>query len=1353
MKNLETAGNKSGQLVEGCTSKYVLPTTFAQQRLWFLDKLQPGGTSYLIPWALRVGGQLNLAALEASLNEVVKRNEILRTTFSWQEGMPMQVVHASMNIRLSLRDLSQSKDGEKEALELARDEAHTPLDLERGPLVRARLIRLAADDHLLLLTVHHIIFDGWSRRILVRELAASYEAYCSGQAPSFRPPKLQYADYAVWQRKRFQGSVLEKHLAYWRERLKGIPGRLELPFSRPRPLTQTFNGAKLAVAFSRELTKRLNCLSREQGVTLFMTLLAGFQSLLWRYSHQNEIVVGTPIANRNRAEIEEIIGLFTNTLVLRTNFSEQLNFRQVLAAVKETTLGAYEHQDLPFEKLVEELHPERNLGHNPLFQVMFSVQNLARPDFELSGAKLSFMDTGEITTKFDLSVFLSETGNGIEGRIEYNRDLFDESPIRRMIEHYRLLLEAAVNCPDAKVAEVSLLTAEERTQILRDWNSTATAYPRNLGVHDLIEQQAKRAPKRVALVMGGDEITYRELNARANQLAHYLRQRGVGPENLVGIFLERSINMVVALLGVLKAGGAYLPLDPAYPPERIGFIVEDAGVPLLLTETDLLSLLPPSPAKVIDLVACAGEISAQPKEPPTSPSGDENLAYVLYTSGSTGGPKGVQITHGNLINFLVSMQRQPGLQSNDRLLAVTTLSFDIAGLEIYLPLISGARILIASRPEATDGRLLLKLIESQKPTLMQATPATWRMLIEAGWTGTPNLKVLCGGEALSGDLTSQLLPRCRELWNMYGPTETTIWSSLYQVRSAVVTAPIGRPIANTTLYILDSQMQPVPVGVAGDLYIGGAGVARGYLNRPELTAAKFVRDRFDPRPEARLYRTGDVARYLPDGNVQYLGRSDFQVKIRGFRIELAEIENALLAHPAVEQAVVVAREDSPGDKRLVAYIVRAAGEQLTISEARPYLKRTLPDYMLPAALVELERLPLTPNGKVDQKALPKPTSTASAAAARVEPRNQLEEKLVKIWQEILSTEAIGITDNFFDLGGHSLLAVRLVNEIKNVTGADIPLTALFQEATIEHLAKIIRGAASVSKALAQPIQASGSRPPFFAAVLSGVNPLGYVPLAKHLGPDQPFYTLQSPGPGPHATMRSYTPQEYENVASEYVRAMQVIQPRGPYHIGGTCEGARIAFEMTRILEARGETVNLLAIFDTWVLENSQNPKLWRVYYYSQRLRGLWHQSWHARLAAVRKALRTHLLSWIGSKSAPRKSEWLKIYWPGEDFVPQRIEGRITVFKIPKQPYYYNPDPLLGWGARTQSGVDTYLIPNGRHRLLLREPYVRELAKALSESLKKCQATTEASDEPAEKNAEPDAIIAAAQAAHCGRSSY
>ena len=461
----------------------------------------------------------------------------------------------------------------------------------------------------------------------------------------------------------------------------------------------------------------------------------------------------------------------------------------------------------------------------------------------------------------------------------------------------------------------------------------------------------------------------------------------------------------------------------------------------------------------------------------------------------------------------------------------------------------------------------------------------------------------------------------------------------------------------------------------------------------------------------------------------------------------------MLAHPAVEQAVVVAREDSPGDKRLVAYIVRAAGEQLTISEARPYLKRTLPDYMLPAALVELERLPLTPNGKVDQKALPKPTSTASAAAARVEPRNQLEEKLVKIWQEILSTEAIGITDNFFDLGGHSLLAVRLVNEIKNVTGADIPLTALFQEATIEHLAKIIRGAASVSKALAQPIQASGSRPPFFAAVLSGVNPLGYVPLAKHLGPDQPFYTLQSPGPGPHATMRSYTPQEYENVASEYVRAMQVIQPRGPYHIGGTCEGARIAFEMTRILEARGETVNLLAIFDTWVLENSQNPKLWRVYYYSQRLRGLWHQSWHARLAAVRKALRTHLLSWIGSKSAPRKSEWLKIYWPGEDFVPQRIEGRITVFKIPKQPYYYNPDPLLGWGARTQSGVDTYLIPNGRHRLLLREPYVRELAKALSESLKKCQATTEASDEPAEKNAEPDAIIAAAQAAHCGRSSY
>jgi amino acid adenylation domain-containing protein len=877
-----------------------------------------------------------------------------------------------------------------------------------------------------------------------------------------------------------------------------------------------------------------------------------------------------------------------------------------------------------------------------------------------------------------------------------------------------------VERPDLPVSKIPLLAGEERSLIIDGWNATRAQYPETMCLHELVEAQAKNAPDSTAVMMGKDQISYRVLNEKANQFANYLRRRGVGPETLVGIFLERSINMVIALLGVLKAGGAYIPLDPAYPADRIAFILEDAGAKVLVTQQDLVSVLPSGSAVVVTIDAVQGRIAKESKESPTTKLAPQSLAYVLYTSGSTGKPKGVQITHANLVNFLFSMRAEPGLTSNDTLLAVTTLSFDIAGLEIYLPLITGAKIVLASRAEAAGGARLLKLIRDRRPTVMQATPATWRMLIEAGWHGSPDLKVLCGGEALPGNLTAQLLPRCAELWNMYGPTETTIWSSIYRVKSASATAPIGRPIANTTLYILDGQMQPVPVGVSGELYIGGDGVARGYFKRPELTQARFVSNPFDRRPDAKLYRTGDLARYLPDGNVQYLGRTDFQVKVRGFRIELGEIESVLAKHPAVRQTVVAAREDSPGDKRLVAYIVPESNERLSLVDVRAYLKQTLPDYMLPTGLVAMDALPLTPNGKVDRKALPKPDLTKAASGVAAPPRDELEAKLAMIWQDILGITAVNITDNFFDLGGHSLMAVRLMNEIRKITGVEIPLTALFQGATIERLANLVRGTATIPQAVVHQIQAGGDRPPFFAAVLAGLNSLGYVPLAKHLGTDQPFYTLQSPGPGPQASGRPYTIQEYEAVAVEYVRAMRSVQPRGPYYIGGTCEGARIAFEMTRILESEGETVALLAIIDTWVVENTQNRWLWKIYYYYDQMRRLSRQPWQSRLAVAQRAVRNRLQWWTRAKSAPRKSEWIETYWPGEDFVPAQVHSRITVFKIPTQPFYYRPDPLLGWGSRTASGVTAELVPHGKHLLLLREPYVRELAGTLSKTLKRIQ---------------------------------
>jgi len=590
------------------------------------------------------------------------------------------------------------------------------------------------------------------------------------------------------------------------------------------------------------------------------------------------------------------------------------------------------------------------------------------------------------------------------------------------------------------------------------------------------------------------------------------------------------------------------------------------------------------------------------------------------------------------------------------------------------------------------------------------------MLLESDWKGKPGFKMLCGGEPMRAPLAEALLTR-GELWNMYGPTETTIWSSLYRLTSAAPTTPIGRPVANTTFYILDSGMQPVPLGVAGELYIGGEGVARGYFRGPELTEQRFVPDPFSARPGARLYRTGDLARYLPDGVVQYLGRTDFQVKIRGFRIELGEIEAVLAQHPAVEQAVLAVREESPGDKRLIAYVVPKPPQHLTIGEARAHLKRTLPDYMLPSALVELERLPLTPNGKVDRKALPKPEYGAVAAAAMVAPRDELEAKLLNIWREVLKIGTVNVTDNFFDVGGHSLLAVRLIEEIRKATGVPIPLTALFQGASIEHLANILRGKETIAHAVAHQLQAGSSdRAPFFAAVLPGVNALGYVPLAKHLGPEQPFYALQRPGPGPRAQQRPYSQAEYEEVAAVYVRAMRSIQPNGPYQIGGTCEGARIAFEIARMLEAEGQKVGLLAIFDTWVVENTQNRRLWQIYYYSVRLQQHWNRPWKEQLAWARRAMGNQIRRWVGAKSAPAKNEWIEAYWPTRDFVTSPLQSPITVYKIPRQPFYYHPDPLLGWGNRTSSTVQTEIIPNGRHRLLLREPYVRELAAALSRSL-------------------------------------
>jgi amino acid adenylation domain-containing protein len=1307
--SLEPTGHNSDRPGAVAVPKFVFPTTFAQQRLWFLEQLQPGTTSYIVPWSLRIEGTLNITALEKSLHEIIRRHEILRTTFAWRDGMPVQVV-GPPNFSLPVLDLSGLNRPEEKAEELGRAEARLPLDLEHGPLVRAKLLRLSSGLHILLLTTHHIIFDGWSRRILIQELSALYQAYLTGQPSALQTPKLQYADYAVWQRRHLQGATLEKQLSYWRNQLADAPATLDLPTDRPRPAIQSFSGAKLPIALSPDLTEKLNAFSRENGATLFMTLLAAFQALLARYSNQDDIAVGTPIANRNRAELEEIIGFFANTLVMRTRFDGELTFKDLVGRVKETALDAYAHQDVPFEKLVEELRPERSLSQNPLFQVMFSLQNAPRQAFVLSGLSLNLMDLGETSSKFDISVFLSETPDGVRGRFEFNTDLFNAETIERMIGHYEMLLMAAVERPTTPLSQISLLTATEREQILTDWNANQVEFPQTASLHRLFEDQAERTPDAVAVVVGRERTRYRELNERANQIAHHLMKSGVGPEVLVGVFLERSRQLLPAILGILKTGAAYVPLDPAYPRERLAAILDDAKAPIVVTQTSLAGQLAGATSKILNIESDA--LDREPRHNPKVPVRPENLAYVLFTSGSTGRPKGVAIEHRSaavLVHWAKSLFSREELAG---VLFSTSVCFDLSIFEMFVPLSAGGTVIVV------QNALYLPSSEARNQvTLINTVPSAMAELVRANAVPSSIRTINLAGEALPQSLVSNLYSstKVRKVYNLYGPTEDTTYST-YTLTPAGEPVTIGRPLPNTQAYVLDSSGNPQPVGVPGELYLAGAGLARGYFGRPEQTAERFLKNPFAKDAGARMYRTGDLCRWLPTGELEYLGRLDHQVKLRGFRIELGEIETVLSKHPKVRQCLVIAREDQPGTKRLVAYVVPAGGP-VTDAELSEHLKQSLPEFMIPAAFVMLSEFPLTPNRKINRKALPVP-DISNRASDKLQPRDDLEKSLARIWQEILSIEAIGVTDNFFDLGGHSLIAVRLMNEIKKLTGVSLPLTTLFQGATIERLANLIRGTSCVPQAVAHQIQAGGNHPPFFAAVLAGVNALGYVPLAKHLGTDQPFYTLQSPGPGPQATGRPYTAQEYESVASEYVRSMRSVQPIGPYYIGGTCEGARIAFEMTRILEAEGETVALLAVIDTWVLENTQDRRLWKIYYYYDQMRRLWRQPWKHRLAVVGRAIRNRLLWWTRAKSAPPKSEWIETYWPGEDFVPTQISGRVTVFKIPKQPFYYRPDPLLGWGSRTRSGVDIELVAHGKHTLLLREPYVREFAATLSKTLRR-----------------------------------
>jgi amino acid adenylation domain-containing protein len=1684
-----------------------LPLSFAQQRLWFLDQLENQGATYNIPAALSLIGTLNIAALEQSLTEILRRHEALRTKYPMVKGFPVQAIAPTKTVTLPILDLQALPEVEQsaEVRRLATQEAQRAFNLASDSLLRVTLLRLSENSHVLLLTMHHIVSDGWSIGIFIREVVSLYETFLSGQPSPLPELPIQYADFAHWQRHWLSGDMLETQLNYWKQQLADAPPLLELPTDRPRPPVQTFRGATEHFQLKPDLTRRLKTLSQRSGATLFMTLLGAFVTLLSRYSDQEDIVVGSPIANRNRSEIESLIGFFVNTLVLRIDLSGNPTFQELLGRVRKVALDAYAHQDLPFEKLVEELQPERNLSRNPLVQVAFTLENEPMPSLELPNLSLNFLEFNTDTAKVDLEFYLREVAEGLSGCFVYNTDLFDATTITRMVGHFQTILEAIVANPQQRVSELPLLTPTEQHQLLVEWNDTFAVYPFDKCIHQLFESQVERTPNAVAVVFEGQQLTYRELNARANQLAHHLQALEIRPEVLVGIYVERSLDMVVGLLGILKAGGAYVPLDPAYPQERLVFMLEDAQVPVLLTQKKLLEKLPENGACVVCLDTDWGVIAQESEENPVSGVRCQNLAYVIYTSGSTGKPKGVLVAHQGLCNLASAQICCFDVQPSSRVLQFASFSFDASISEVVMTLCSGATLCLGTKDSLLPGSALMELLHEQAITHVTLPPSA---LVTLSAEELPALRtIIVAGEACSTDLVAQW-SKDRRFFNAYGPTESTVCATVAECTDGSRKPPIGRPIANIEVYILDPHLQPVPIGVPGELHIGGAGLARGYLNRPELTAEKFISNPFSDEREGRLYKTGDKARYLPDGNIEFLGRLDHQVKIRGFRIELGEIEAVLAQHPAVQEAVVIDREDYPGDKRLVAYVVPEQGclnqlheldnqqtdqaelwpsvaeyfvydellyyamtnderrnhsykvainqlvkdkvvveigtgkdailarfcveagankvyaiersketcllaetcvknlglsdkitlihgdatlvnlpeladvcvseivgaiggcegaaviinnarrflkqdgimipqksitkiaaaclpnellhnprftnvsgyyvekifgqigypfdvrlcvkkfpksnlisnvetfEELdfttsveteycnevtfTISKSskldgflvwlnlhtiegevidileheycwlpvylpvfypgvevsagdtiqvwcmgtvcenninpdyklkgrlirnngeviefehesyhhkrlfkqtpfyerlfaqygsiiyqndspknltqplRNYLKKHLPDHMVPSAFVMLDILPLTPNGKLDRRSLPAPdTSRRGLKGSFIPPRNTMELQLAQIWEDVLDVHPVGVRDNFFDLGGHSLLAVQLMAQIQQQFGKNLPLATLFQDPTIEQLAGILcQQTDSLSWSPLVAIQLGGSKRPFFCVPGAGGNVIYFYHLARHLGSDQPFYSLQPRG----LDGKSEPHTRVEDMAAYYIEALQAVQPQGPYLLGGHSLGGWVAFEMAQQLLHQGHEVALVAILDTTAPVPTNKPV------------GVdWDDAtWLTSLASIIERLFGKNLEVSYDALQPldpdEQLNYLKERLKMVNLLPPeaettQIHGLVQVFKANHQAHYVPQEvyptritllrasevhleeaasdelseilrhPTWGWGELSAEPVEIHVVP-GDHITMMTEPHVQVLAEQLRICLNRAQA--------------------------------
>ncbi len=1102
---------------------YIFPASFGQRRLWFLDQFEPNSPYYNIPSAFRLYGPFRLDIFKRAIQEIVDRHESIRTTFAASDGEPVQVIVPELALPVPVIDLSglEEENKEKEILRRATEEARKPFDLKKGPLARVTILKAGEEDHIILLTLHHIISDGWSMGVLVAEISALYNAFSNNQPSPLPELPLQYADYAEWQSEYLQGEVLEEQLRFWKKHLGTNPPVLELPTDRPRPKILTNTGASTSRIIPKKIADAIALIGKQENATLFMTLLAVFKILLARYSGQSNISVGTPIANRTQGETEGLIGLFINTLVLRSDLSDNPAFNEFLQRERQTTLEAYEHQDLPFEYLVDALQTERDSSTNALFQVMFILQNAPVNMRKVANLKMEMIHVDMGTSTFDLSLSIAEGAGGLNVSAEYNSDLFNKETIDRLLLHFETLMNEIIKNPRQRVMEIPLLNADEQRTILKKWGLNPRSFPQDVNIPGLIDLQAEAHPQAVAVISGETHLTYAELRDRSNRLARFLQSKQVGPESRIGLSIERSTDMIVALLGILKTGAAYVPLDPNYPQERLDFITEDAGLTLLVTTETIAENWPDEAIEKIcidrDWETIAANSSASLDLAHLHP---ELAAYIIYTSGSTGKPKGVIISHGSVLNHNFSVKRIFDLTEKDRMLQFATINFDAAVEEIFPTLENGATLVLRNNERLISGADLLKLIREEQLTIVDLPTAYWHQWVneleEMNETVPGSLKlVILGGDKASAEQVlkwNRLSGSKVRLLNTYGPTETTIISTAYEATDEDQSGdkaeefPIGRPIDNTEVYIVDAHLQPVPIGVPGELLIGGAGLARGYLNQPQLTAEKFIPNPFNNRAGGRLYRTGDLVKFRTDGEIEFVGRVDYQVKIRGFRVEPGEIESILASHPQIKEAAVLVNSDLPGEKRLIAYYVLQNNAELSVKDLRAFLAQQLPEYMVPAAFIELDTMPLTANGKIDRKALPKPdqeTVIQSSETEFVEPRTPTEEVIAAIYAEVLSVEKVGVMHNFFELGGHSLLATQLISRVNKTFDVEVPLKALFEGPTVSQLALIVDGA---------KLQAKGFKAPKMVPVSRDQKlPLSFAQqrlwFLDQLEPNSPFYNL------------------------------------------------------------------------------------------------------------------------------------------------------------------------------------------------------------------------------------------------------